>query len=147
MKPTSWYLAGRYCRRAELAEYAEQMKAAGHLITSRWLSGDHDDMDDAECSRIDMDDVYNAQNLLAFTENPRSVVSRGGRHVELGIAIGAMFYGHPWGMPTKLGSQRFYNGDRGIYVVGPIENIFYASTVAITGVYRSFEDFYTQALL
>ena len=44
-----------------------------------------------------------AHMLVAFTEQPRSGNSRGGRHVELGIAIGSR---------------------KRIAVVGPRENIF-----------------------
>lgn len=129
------YLAARYSRRVELCEYREQIRAAGHEVTSRWLDGDHQiddkgepigesgerlveietppvdysvperpDVLDAErlahmrtraaelrChfAEEDLQDVLACDVLIAFTETPRSVASRGGRHVELGIAIGA----------------------------------------------------------
>lgn len=54
-------------------------------------------------ARDDIEDVLAADVVIAFTEEPRTTNSRGGRHVELGIALGA--------------------GKR-IIVVGPRENIF-----------------------
>lgn len=51
----------------------------------------------------DIQDVYRASVLIAFTEPPRSTASRGGRHVEFGYALG--------------------NGIR-LIVVGYRENIF-----------------------
>ena len=38
----------------------------------------------------DFSDVFDCELLIAFTEPPRSSASRGGRHVELGIALGLM---------------------------------------------------------
>lgn len=54
-------------------------------------------------AKDDMDDVQGCDICIAFTEPPRSKASRGGRMVELGIAIG--------------------HGKR-IIIVGPRENIF-----------------------
>ena len=109
------YLAARYSRREELCGYRSQLEALGHTVTSRWLNGNHQ-VDDqglsveakrAERERFaieDRDDVLAANVLIAFTEIPRSSNSRGGRHVELGIAIG---------------TQRM-----AVIVVGPRENVF-----------------------
>lgn len=120
------YLAGRYSRRLELSSYRDQLTELGIRVTSRWLNGAHqlDDQghplgDDAErmfedgsplvdhwrpkFATDDFDDVLAADTLIAFTEEPRSGHSRGGRHVELGIALAA--------------------GKR-IIVVGPRENVF-----------------------
>ena len=52
----------------------------------------------------DYADVYEADALIVFTERTRSTHSRGGRHVEVGLALA-------WGKP--------------VLVVGPLENIFY----------------------
>lgn len=109
------YLAARYSRREELCGYRAQLEAMGHTVTSRWLNGDHQ-IDDhglseeakrSERERFaqeDYDDVLSANVLIAFTELPRSNNSRGGRHVELGIA---------------LGTQRIP-----VIIVGPRENVF-----------------------
>jgi len=109
------YLAARYSRRMELCGYREQLQALGHTVTSRWLNGNHqidtsgkpigetgealvegdDGSQDARATQLresfareDMNDVAAADLLIAFTEPPRSNASRGGRHVELGIALG-----------------------------------------------------------
>ena len=108
------YLAARYSRRVELLAYRDALEALGHTITSRWLHGDHQ-VDDkglsleahaTERERFateDFNDVMSAKLLVAFTEIPRTSNSRGGRHVELGIALGA-------GLETV--------------VIGPRENVF-----------------------
>lgn len=54
-------------------------------------------------ARDDFRDVASCELLIAFTEPPRSSNSRGGRHVELGIALGQM---------------------KRVWIVGPRENIF-----------------------
>lgn len=123
------YLAGRYTRREELAEHAAWLRHVGLDVTSRWLDGHHqlhpasgeplgeDDEqvfegeDDNEERRQlhatfageDLADVESADILVAFTELPRSGASRGGRHVELGMALA-------WG--------------KRVLVVGPRENVF-----------------------
>jgi nucleoside 2-deoxyribosyltransferase len=121
------YLAARYSRRLELCGYRAQLESIGFVVTSRWLNGahqiDHDgkpigdhgeklfeegtcESADAMRARFvteDVTDVKRADIVIAFTEEPRSGHSRGGRHVELGLAIA-------------------WNKD--IYVVGPCENLF-----------------------
>lgn len=109
------YLASRYSRRLELCGYRDALRAMGHEVTSRWLDGGHqiddagvpigdggerlvegDGGDDSEraaelrerFAREDIEDLVRAEALIAFTEPPRSSASRGGRHVELGIALG-----------------------------------------------------------
>lgn len=107
------YLAGRYSRREELAGYAAELREAGHTVTSRWLDGNHqisrdgkpigddgealiegnDDSPEAvqmrwDFAAEDLEDIDGADMLIAFTEPPRSDASRGGRHVEMGYAIG-----------------------------------------------------------
>lgn len=107
------YLAARYSRRGELTRYRAELNALGYDVTSRWLDGNHQIADDgmpigedgealvegyAESERAaalrrqfaheDLVDIQNSDVLVAFTEPPRSSASRGGRHVELGYAIG-----------------------------------------------------------
>ena len=109
------YLAARYSRRLELCGYREQLQALGHVVTSRWLDGSHqisdsgqpigehgealaegDDGSNSEAAanlrtlfaQEDLEDVKAADLLVAFTEPPRSTASRGGRHVEFGVALG-----------------------------------------------------------
>ena len=120
------YLAARYSRRLELCGYRTQLAEHGIKVAARWLDGAHqlgndgmplteegerrfEDGDPSadhlrdKFARDDLEDVLAADLLVAFTEQPRTGASRGGRHVELGIAIGA--------------------GKR-IAIVGPRENIF-----------------------
>lgn len=102
------YLASRYGRRVELCGYRDRLESLGHVVTSRWLTGDHTiggsdsppDGDNGEMSEEaienrerfaeeDVEDVRACDLLIAFTEPENSPYSRGGRHVELGIAIGS----------------------------------------------------------
>jgi len=121
------YLAARYTRRLELCGHADELRTMGHIIDARWLLGAHQ-LDDTgapigedgvalfesgspqapdqlrqKFATDDLDDVLAAEHLIAFTEQPRSSNSRGGRHVELGLALGAR-------IPVT--------------VVGPRENLF-----------------------
>jgi hypothetical protein len=109
------YLAARYSRRVELLDYAIDLSMIGHSVTSRWLAGNHQ-IDDAGLSteaeaeertrfaEEDLADLLAADCCISFTEPPRSTNSRGGRHVEHGIALG--------------------RGMR-VIVVGPRENVFH----------------------
>ena len=108
------YLCGRYGRRVELAGCAEELRADGHEVTSRWLDGSQE-LDRADAAgEVDVlslttsamscwSDVRRAEVLVAFTEELAAGFCRGGRHVELGIAI---------------------ERGLGIIVVGPRENCF-----------------------
>lgn len=126
---TTVYLAARYSRREELCGYRADLQALGFRVPARWLNGSHQ-LDDsgrpigetgelmfengdaaadhfrAKFARDDFEDVVTASLLVAFTEVPRSGdagAGRGGRHVELGIALGLR-------IP--------------VVVVGPRENVF-----------------------
>lgn len=92
------YLAARYSRHKELQRYAKQLEKLGYKVTSRWIWGDHQIDDEGlslqakESERIrfakeDWEDLINADICISFTEEPRSTNSRGGRHVEYGIAL------------------------------------------------------------
>jgi hypothetical protein len=120
------YLAARYSRRLELCGYRDWFHVMGYVVTSRWLNGSHQ-LDDngvpigdkgekifeshdtavpewrRKFATDDRDDVLAADTLVHFTEVPRQTNSRGGRHVEMGIALGAR---------------------KNIIVVGPREHVF-----------------------
>lgn len=104
------YLASRYSRRVELCGYRDQLTKLGHDVQARWLNGGHqlsntgnpigdngeklveEGGDDAAKLRAhfandDWEDVNGAECVINFTEPPRSDASRGGRHVEFGIAL------------------------------------------------------------
>jgi hypothetical protein len=92
--------------------YAKELEHFGHQVTSRWIRGEHEiheGCDSAEFNRKfaaeDYVDLRIAHTMIAFTEEP-SVKSRGrgGRHVELGLALA-------WG--------------KRILLVGPRENVFH----------------------
>lgn len=92
------YLASRYSRFPEMQERRSDLERAGHSVTSRWINGDHQ-IDDAglsiqakEAERIrfaqeDRDDLLAADCVISFSEKPRSTNTRGGRHVEHGMAL------------------------------------------------------------
>lgn len=112
MNPLKLYLAGRYGRRLELRAYAEQLRAIGHTVTSRWLDCEHEAFDDAptreqmlDWAEDDTSDINDADVFVAFTEAPDSQYGRGGRHVEFGYALAMGKY---------------------TVRIGPVENIFLA---------------------
>jgi hypothetical protein len=107
------YLAARYSRREELCGYRKELEAMGHEVRARWLDGQHqisdagvpigdsgealvesDDVDGSRAAELrarfaqhDWEDVIGADLVISFTEPPRTSGSRGGRHVEFGIAL------------------------------------------------------------
>jgi len=124
------YLAAMYSRHEELRRYADVLENHGHVVTSRWINGEHEALDSELLSPVnrrlaqkffedDMQDLLVADALIAFTEPPNSGFSRGGRHVEFGIALAA--------------------GLR-LFVVGPCENLFYLA--ARVRQYRDFDELY-----
>lgn len=120
-----FYLAARYGRRLEIKGYADELRALGHEVTSRWLDGEHEAFDAAptyrqmeQWSRDDLHDIAMCDTFVAFTEPPDSPHSRGGRHVEFGFARAA--------------------GDIALIRVGPIENIFYTGVMYGCSDWRGF---------
>lgn len=110
-----FYIAARFSKRPECNALAQQLKAMGHTITSRWVKPDSDHVmptglseqaADAERERFaheDFIDVMVCDAMLSLMEEPRSN-SRGGRHVEFGIALGL--------------SKR-------MFIIGPRETVFH----------------------
>lgn len=115
------YLAGRYSRREEFVKYRLDLADRHIGVTSRWLNGDHkvdrtgspvaedgavlgaDDLR-TQFAYEDIADVKAADVLVLFTEDPEATsASRGGRHVEFGMALA-------WLKP--------------LVTVGPYENLF-----------------------
>ena len=95
------YLAARYSRIAELNGYADELRRRGHDITARWLQGGHQltagELSDeaahekrTQFAEEDYADLLAAECVISFSETPRQPsTSRGGRHVEFGIALEA----------------------------------------------------------
>lgn len=114
---SSFYLAARFGRRDELNKYRADLEGHGHIVTSRWLTQrqkldlrvhNYTSEERLNFALQDYEDVMRASRFIAFTENPSEEETvpggkRGGRHVELGLALAA----------HKI-----------IYVVGFRENVF-----------------------
>ncbi len=107
------YLAARYVRRDEMVGHARELTVMGYEVTSRWINGSHELGDHpaaAERARLaleDYGDLERADIVLCFTEEPRARLEqpgRGGRHVEMGIAL-------------ALGKR--------VVLIGPRENVFH----------------------
>jgi len=119
-----YYLAGRYDRREELKGYADELRALGHTVTSRWLLyGTHVLASDSKYylddgvplamsffAQEDYEDIKASDALvffsepLFFSEPPDTASKRGGRHVEFGMALA-------WG--------------KRLVIIGPRENVFH----------------------
>lgn len=92
------YIAARFSRRPEANALARHLQSLGHTITSRWVKPDCGHVlptglsrqaEDAERQRFaleDVEDVLAANWLISLMEEPRNN-SRGGRHIEFGIAV------------------------------------------------------------
>jgi hypothetical protein len=92
------YLASRYSRIAEMNLVADVLVSLGHVVTSRWIQGGHqvtdrglNDQAEEKLRTLfaieDLEDLVAADCCISFTEEPRSSASRGGRHVEFGVAL------------------------------------------------------------
>lgn len=123
-----FYLAARYSRHPEMQKCRDDLETLGHVVTSRWINGEHQMVNDSMFSpgdekiaerfaREDIEDIVAADCVISFTEPQRSTNSRGGRHVEFGLALG-----------------------RGILnvIVGPRENVFHF--IPGLAVYDTWED-------
>lgn len=146
------YLASRYSRREELCGYKDQLEERGYSIPARWLLGEHQ-VHGLEASKAieddgpipadlavlfasdDVEDIRASDFLIAFTEPPRTGATRGGRHVELGLAlerrnlaqvVNASFNAG-WVVPK-------------VFIVGPLENVFCALD-EIEGRFSTFDKF------
>ena len=93
------YLASRYSKYKELQKIRTDLEKWCYTVTSRWINENHQidgkglSSKAKESERIrfaveDMEDLSEADTIICFTEKPRSTNSRGGRHVEMGRAIG-----------------------------------------------------------
>ena len=109
------YIAARFSKRPEANALAQELKEMGHVITSRWVKPDSDHVAptglsqqaaDSERQRFaveDLEDVIACDCCVSLMEEPRNN-SRGGRHVEFGIAVGL---------------------NKALVVIGPRETVFH----------------------
>ena len=110
------YVAGRYDRRVELSNYAAEITNLGYEVRARWLNGAHSLEDNPDVTKDnehqframfaeeDLQDLYVADILVTFTEEPQSGYFSGGRHVEFGYSLA---------------------DEKEIIQVGPRENVFH----------------------
>jgi len=107
-KPLNLYLASRYSRRDAIISYAEVLMGYGFNITSRWIRGYHQasneqlypGSDAEQFARDDLNDIEDADELILFTDPPRTGhPSRGGQFVEFGYALGR-------GIPVTIVGKR-----------------------------------------
>lgn len=83
------YLAARYTRREEMAEYAERIaELDGFENVARWVFGAEEGMSREDISDLDLEDVDLADVVISFTEPYGTEHRSGGRHVEFGYALG-----------------------------------------------------------
>jgi len=102
------YLAARFSRQAEMRTVRDRLETMGHTVTSRWITGVHDDtteggLDGATLARFaqdDLSDIDGAELVVVFTDQPST---KGGMWVEFGFAMGR-------GIPAVI--------------VGPAANLF-----------------------
>lgn len=133
------YLASWYASREEMSQRAEELRAEGIGVTSRWLEetvktdaqlGSVDLQFKIETARIDIEDILLASVLVLNTPSYKDLVSstislatwaRGGRHFESGFQYAtAMFAAY---LPAPL------NRSRKLIVIGREENIFHYLSV------------------
>lgn len=89
------YLASRYGDAPRLRDVGERLRAFGHKVTSRWVWADRragrrfEDIpfeEKAEIALENLDDVRACDVLVLFNDHTPGA-SRGGKFVELGMAI------------------------------------------------------------
>lgn len=105
---TTAYLAARYDRRQDLLLVVPLLEAVGIGVKATWLHGTHEGATDpsllAWCAQEDLADVAQCDMLVFFSEHPDVGFTSGGRHVELGYALGRR---------------------KRVVVIGPVENVFH----------------------
>ena len=100
------YIAASFRRVEEANHVAARLRALGMVVTSRWLNGSHQvhgskaaEAVEGEMPEIplaegrlfandDVEDISKADVLVVLTDRPYSTQSRGGHHVETGLALG-----------------------------------------------------------
>jgi len=88
------YLASRYQDHPLMREWEQKLNEYGHTVTSRWIKGGHeiiadasDDLQRKEFAKEDMQDIIRADAFICRSDPSFFRSGRGGRHVELGVAI------------------------------------------------------------
>lgn len=112
------YIAGAFQDIEKINERATELRSFGYVVDCRWLQGLHQVHPGATAVEAatetmppeaqtfaldDVEDLFSAEIFLLFTEKPYARPMRGGRFVELGMAIA-------W--------------HKRIWLIGPRENVF-----------------------
>lgn len=131
------YLAASFGRQAEMRQRRIDLADRGFLCCSRWLDAKSDDdglfsqpssHELAKAAMDDIEDIFRADYFCLFSEAQDSLLRRGGRLVEFGIALACL------PMPR-------------IHVVGRRETIFHqAEGVKVHKTFGACLDVLTQQL-
>jgi hypothetical protein len=96
------YLCAGTSQATLMEEHAAELRAAGHEVISRWHGGtlgsprlELGNPSVAERATADLADLRAADAVIAFTATSPARTNRGGRHFELGVAVG-------WGLRVYL---------------------------------------------
>jgi nucleoside 2-deoxyribosyltransferase len=102
---TKIYLASRYQDHPLMREWRDLLASRGFVVVARWIEGNHEISgvdDDKERVRFAQEDLADIQacDIVIMRSDPSFFRSgRGGRHVELGLAIA-------WGKRIVLVGER-----------------------------------------
>lgn len=115
---THVYIAASYGRRVEMVGRAKELRERGHVSTASWIEGKHESLDTssdfggraAEFATDDIWDIVTSEWIVMFTDPP-GTPARGGRHFELGYA---------------LGMRHFADGEAEVAIIGEPENVFHS---------------------
>lgn len=81
------YIAHNYAAREVLPQAIAHLNSLGHEVTSRWITDDAHEGNNATTAQMDLDDIDRADALLFFTDNHGERPGKG-KYVEMGYAIG-----------------------------------------------------------
>lgn len=89
-----FYIAARFPRRLEMEEVADKLKEIGWTPNCRWVFGGEEGLTRTEIAELDLEDVYNSDVIVLFTEPYGSPQPGGGRFVEFvyALALGKICY-------------------------------------------------------
>lgn len=83
---TRFYLAAPFAVRAAARVLAEQLEGRGFICTSRWLTAD--DALSEKWALRDLADIQRSDLCVVLNPDAWTQAGTGGRHVELGYALG-----------------------------------------------------------
>ena len=86
--PMKIYVAASYLRKAEAEQIAARLTEKGHIITSKWLEQTRafeGDVEGRNYAIRDFEEIAASDYVVCLTGDS---LSSGGRHTEIGIAIG-----------------------------------------------------------